>query len=121
MYAHALCPSICEVQYQFYNEEIAIAEKIGVGVPRYSYESFFNRRSILAQEYMGLDKDGKEQTWLPLDEPTTESNTGPQQYPPPLSHRGHSGRLQGLSRTRCTVRRSDSDHRFNDRTCKCNA
>ncbi len=77
MYAHALCPAICEVQYQFYNEEIAIAEEIGVGVPKYSYESFFNRRSILAQEYMGLDKDGKDNMWLPLDEPTTESNTGP--------------------------------------------
>ena len=77
MYAHALCPSVCEVQYQFYNEEIAIADAIGVGVPRYSYESFFNRRSILAQEYMGLDKNGKDNMWLPLDEPTTESNTGP--------------------------------------------
>lgn len=77
MYAHALCPAICEVQYQFYNEEIAIAEEIGVGVPKYSYESFFNRRSILAQEYMGLDKDGKDNMWLSLDEPTTEANTGP--------------------------------------------
>ena len=77
MYAHALCPAICEVQYQFYNEEIAIAEKIGVGVPKYSYESFFNRRSILAQEYMGLDKDGKDNMWLSLEEPTTEANTGP--------------------------------------------
>ena len=77
MYAHALCQSICEVQYQFYNEEIAIAEKIGVGVPRYSYESFFSRRSILGQEYMGLDENGKDNMWLPLNEPTTESNTGP--------------------------------------------
>lgn len=77
MYAHALCPSICEVQYQFYNEEIKLAEAIGVGLPRYSYESFFQRRSILAQEYMGLDKDGKDNLFLPLDQPTTESNTGP--------------------------------------------
>ena len=77
MYAHALCPSICEVQYKFYGEEIALAEAIGVDLPRYSYESFFSRRSILAQEYMGLDKDGKDNMILPLDEPTTESNTGP--------------------------------------------
>lgn len=77
MYKHALCPSICEIQYQFYNEEIAIAEAIGVGVPSYSYESFFNRRSILAQEYMGLDKDGKDNMFLPLDQPAHEGNSGP--------------------------------------------
>lgn len=77
MYAHALCPSICEVQYQFYNEEIKLAEGIGVDLPRYSYESFFQRRSVLAQEYMGLDKNGKDNMFLPLDQPTTESNTGP--------------------------------------------
>lgn len=77
MYAHALCPSICEVQYQFYNEEIKLAEGIGVDLPRYSYESFFSRRSILAQEYMGLDENGKDHMILPLDMPTTEANTGP--------------------------------------------
>ena len=77
MYAHALCPSICEVQYKFYGEEIALAEEIGVDLPRYSYESFFSRRSVLAQEYMGKDKDGKDNLRLPLDEPTTESNVGP--------------------------------------------
>lgn len=77
MYAHALCPSICEVQYQFYNEEIKLAEGIGVDLPKYSYETFFQRRSVLAQEYMGLDKDGKDNMFLPLDQPTTESNTGP--------------------------------------------
>lgn len=77
MYAHALCPSICEVQYKFYSEEIAIAEAIGVDLPRYSYESFFSRRSVLAQEYMGKDENGKDNMVLPLDEPTDESNTGP--------------------------------------------
>jgi len=77
MYAHALCPSICEVQYKFYREEIALAEKIGVDLPRYSYESFFSRRSVLAQEYMGMDKNGNDNMVLPLDLPTTESNTGP--------------------------------------------
>jgi len=77
MYAHALSPSICEVQYQFYNEEIKLAEGIGVDLPRYSYESFFQRRSVLAQEYMGLDKDGKDNMFLPLDLPTTEANSGP--------------------------------------------
>lgn len=28
MYSHALSPSICEVQYQFYNEEIALADEL---------------------------------------------------------------------------------------------
>ena len=77
MYAHALSPAICEVQYQFYNEEIKLAEGIGVDLPRYSYESFFNRRSVLAQEYMGLDENGKDNMYLPLDLPTTEANSGP--------------------------------------------
>ncbi|GHS98964.1 hypothetical protein AGMMS50276_21720 [Synergistales bacterium] len=77
MYAHALCPSICEVQYKFYGEEIALAEEIGVDLPRYAYESFFSRRSVLTQEYMGKDKNGKDNMHLPLDEPTTESNVGP--------------------------------------------
>lgn len=72
MYAHALCPSICEVQYQFYNEEIALADTIGVDLDRYEYEDFFSRRSVLSLEYMG-----KGNMILPLDEPTTEANTGP--------------------------------------------
>lgn len=77
MYKHALCPSICEVQYQFYNEEIALAKAIGVDTPHYSYESFFNRRSILAQEYMGLDSEGRDNMFLPLDQPSGEGNSGP--------------------------------------------
>ena len=77
MYSHGLCPSICEVQYQFYEEEKAIAAAIGVGTPSYAYESFFSRRSVLTQEYMGLDKDGKDNVVFPLDQPSNEGNTGP--------------------------------------------
>jgi opine dehydrogenase len=77
MYSHGLCQSICEVQYQFYEEEKAIAKGIGVGTPEYSYETFFSRRSVLTQEYMGLDKDGKDNVVFPLDQPSTEGNTGP--------------------------------------------
>ena len=77
MYSHGLCPSICEVQYQFFEEEKALAKAIGVGTPTYSYESFFSRRSVLTQEYMGLDKDGKDNVVFPLDQPSTEGNTGP--------------------------------------------
>lgn len=72
MYAHALCPSICEVQYQFYQEEVKIAETLGVDLDRYEYEDFFNRRSVLIIEYMGRNN-----MHLPLDEPTNETNTGP--------------------------------------------
>jgi opine dehydrogenase len=77
MYSHGLCPSICEVQYQFYNEEIALAEAIGVGVPKYKKQMFFSRRSVLTQEYMGLDKDGNDNVVFPLDQPSNEGNTGP--------------------------------------------
>ncbi len=72
MYAHALCPSICEVQYKFYQEEINLADAIGVDLDRYEKEDFFSRRSVLSIEYMG-----KGNMHLPLDEPTTEANTGP--------------------------------------------
>ena len=77
MYSHGLCPSICEIQYKFYNEEIALAEEIGVGCPTYKYDMFFSRRSVLTQEYMGLDKDGNDNVVFPLDQPSTEGNTGP--------------------------------------------
>ena len=50
MYSHGLCPSICEVQYQFFEEERAIAAKLGVGCPSYKKKMFFSRRSVLTQE-----------------------------------------------------------------------
>lgn len=53
IYSHAFCPSISEVQYRFYNEEIALAEKIGVGIQPFKREVFFQRTSVLGQEYMG--------------------------------------------------------------------
>ena len=77
MYSHGLCPSICEVQYQFYNEEIALAKALGVGCPEYKYDMFFSRRSVLTQEYMGLDENGNDNVVFPLDQPSTEGNTGP--------------------------------------------
>ncbi len=77
MYSHGLCPSICRIQYQFYEEERAIAKAIGISIPEYKYESFFSRRSILTQEYMGLDADGNDNVVFPLDRPCTEGNTGP--------------------------------------------
>ncbi len=77
MYSHGLCPSICEVQYKFYNEEIALAKSIGVGCPVYKCEMFFSRRSILTQEYMGLDKNGNDNVVFPLNQPSNEGNVGP--------------------------------------------
>ena len=77
MYSHGLCPSIARVQYQFYQEECAIAKAIGIDYPYYAYEMFFSRRSILTQEYMGLDENGKDNVVFPLDKPCDEGNTGP--------------------------------------------
>lgn len=77
MYSHGLCPSICRVQYQFYQEECNLAKAIGIDYPYYSYEMFFSRRSILTQEYMGLDEEGKDNVVFPLDKPCDEGNTGP--------------------------------------------
>ena len=53
IYSHSFCPSISEVQYKFYNEEIALAEAIGVGIQPYPREVFFQRTSVLGEEYMG--------------------------------------------------------------------
>ena len=77
MYSHGLCPSICRVQYQFYQEECNLAKAIGIEYPYYSYEQFFSRRSILTAEYMGLDEKGKDNVVFPLDKPCDEGNTGP--------------------------------------------
>ncbi len=77
MYSHGLCPSIARVQYQFYQEEKAIADAIGIEVPHYDYEMFFSRRTILTQEYMGLNSEGKDNVVFPLDKPCTEGNVGP--------------------------------------------
>ena len=77
MYSHGLCPSICRVQYQFYQEQVAIAKELGIDYPKWDYEMFFSRRSILTQEYMGLDENGKDNVVFPLDKPCDEGNTGP--------------------------------------------
>lgn len=53
IYSHSFCPSISEVQYRFYNEEIALAEKIGVGIQPFDKDVFYQRTSVLGQEYMG--------------------------------------------------------------------
>lgn len=55
IYSHAYCPSIAKVQYSFYLEQCAIAEKIGVGIQSFKKEQFFHRESILGAEYMGPD------------------------------------------------------------------
>ena len=72
IYSHAFCPSLSEVQVEFYNEEIRLAEAIGVDVARYPREDFFSRASILGPEYMG------EGCIIPVDEQwVTGYTTGP--------------------------------------------
>lgn len=53
IYSHAFCPSISEVQYRFYGEEMALAEAIGCGIQPFEREVFFQRTSVLGEEYMG--------------------------------------------------------------------
>ena len=38
---------------------------------------FLFRRSVLTQEYMGLDENGNDNVVFPLDQPSNEGNTGP--------------------------------------------
>jgi opine dehydrogenase len=53
IYSHAYCPSIAKIQYAFYEEEVAIAKAVGVGIQEYPKEEFFSRKSILGGEFMG--------------------------------------------------------------------
>lgn len=55
IYSHSFCPSISEVQYEFYQEEMRLAEAIGVGIQPFAKEVFFQRTSVLGSEYMGED------------------------------------------------------------------
>ncbi len=53
IYSHAYCPSIAEVQYAFYQEEVQLAKAIGVHVQDFDKKNFMSRTSILGPEYMG--------------------------------------------------------------------
>ncbi|MDO5519540.1 MAG: NAD/NADP octopine/nopaline dehydrogenase family protein [bacterium] len=55
IYSHAYCKSIAEVQYAFYQEELALAKAIGVSVQEFPKKNFLSRTSILGPEYMGDD------------------------------------------------------------------
>ncbi|MCD8326821.1 MAG: NAD/NADP octopine/nopaline dehydrogenase family protein [Lachnospiraceae bacterium] len=72
IYSHAYCESIAEVQYAFYQEEVALAEKMGVGIQYFPKKNFLSRASILGPEYMGDD------CIVPFDEQwPTGYGTGP--------------------------------------------
>ncbi|MGB9791832.1 MAG: NAD/NADP octopine/nopaline dehydrogenase family protein [Thermacetogeniaceae bacterium] len=53
IYSHVFCPSVSRVQYAFYQEEVAIAKAMGVGIQPYKKEDFFSRENVLGLEYMG--------------------------------------------------------------------
>jgi opine dehydrogenase len=55
IYSHAYCPSVSQVQYTFYTEEVALAKAMGVGIQQYEKENFFSRENVLGLEYMGPD------------------------------------------------------------------
>ncbi len=57
IYSHVYTESVSEVQYAFYQEEIQLAETIGVDIARYPKKTFFSRSNILGPEHMG---DGAE-------------------------------------------------------------
>lgn len=72
IYSHAYCPSIAEVQYAFYLEELELAKAIGISVQEFSKKNFLSRTSILGPEYMGDD------CIVPFDEQyETAYGTGP--------------------------------------------
>ena len=55
IYSHAYCEGISEVQYKFYQEEVALAKAMGIDIQPYDKEDFFSRENVLGQEYMGKD------------------------------------------------------------------
>lgn len=53
IYKHGFSYNVAKIQYAFYQEEVAIAKKMGVGIQPFDKEDFFSRTSILGQEFMG--------------------------------------------------------------------
>ena len=53
IYSHTFCPSVSEVQWGFYQEEVALADALGVGIQPFEKDIFFQRTSVLGPEYMG--------------------------------------------------------------------
>ncbi len=72
IYSHAFCPSVSRVQYRFYQEEMALAKEIGVGIQPYKAEQFFSRSNVLGSEFMNDDYK------IPFDQNYAEAAyTGP--------------------------------------------
>ena len=72
IYSHAHCPSISEVQLQFYKEEERVAKAMGVGIAPIEDKYFFNRSSVYGLAYMGP------KYFVPFDDPyEIQFGTGP--------------------------------------------
>lgn len=53
IYKHGFSVNVAKIQYALYQEECAIAKKMGIGIQPYDRKDFFCRTSILGQEFMG--------------------------------------------------------------------
>lgn len=57
--------------------QAALPQLLPHGIGGQKRQLFFSRRSVLTQEYMGLDENGNDNVVFPLDQPSNEGNTGP--------------------------------------------
>ena len=55
IYSHVFCESIAKVQYEFYREEVRLAEAMGVGRGKFEKNQFFNRKSVIPEIFWGKD------------------------------------------------------------------
>lgn len=68
IYKHGFSYNLAKIQYTLYQEEAAIAQKVGVGIQPYEKKDFFSRTSILGQEFMGPDYAVPFEEIIPADQ-----------------------------------------------------
>lgn len=70
IYTYGFSPNVGKIQWEIYQEEASIAEKLGVGIQPYDKDVFFTRTSILGPEFMGegwsipIDESIPKGTWM---------------------------------------------------------
>lgn len=68
IYRHGFSPNVAKIQWEVYQEEVATAKKLGVGIQPYNKDVFFTRTSILGPEFMGEGYSIPFEKSIPVDE-----------------------------------------------------
>ncbi|MEW5920359.1 MAG: NAD/NADP octopine/nopaline dehydrogenase family protein [Bacillota bacterium] len=68
IYRHGFSYNVGKIQWEIYQEEVAIANAVGVGIQPYEKEVFFSRTSILGPEFMGEGYAIPFEVTIPIDD-----------------------------------------------------